>query len=65
MKPNLTVYKSSAGSGKTFTLSVNYIAICLSNKSNDYFKKIKYKIFIITEFKKFALLFPYLEAIKA
>ena len=40
MKPNLTVYKSSAGSGKTFTLSVNYIAICLSNKSKDYFKKI-------------------------
>ena len=40
MKPNLTVYKSSAGSGKTFTLSINYIAICLSNKSNDYFKRI-------------------------
>ena len=36
MKPNLTVYKSSAGSGKTFTLSINYIAICLSNKSKDY-----------------------------
>jgi len=40
MKPNLTVYKSSAGSGKTFTLSINYIAICLSNKSKDYFKRI-------------------------
>ena len=40
MKPNLTVYKSSAGSGKTFTLSINYIAICLTNKSKDYFKKI-------------------------
>ncbi len=40
MKPNLTVYKSSAGSGKTFILSINYIAICLINKSNDYFKKI-------------------------
>ena len=40
MKPNLTIYNSSAGSGKTFTLSINYIAICLSNKSKDYFKKI-------------------------
>ena len=39
MKPNLIVYKSSAGSGKTFTLSTNYIAICLTNKSKDYLKK--------------------------
>ncbi len=37
---NLTVYKSSAGSGKTSKLSTNYISICLSNKSDDYFKKI-------------------------
>ena len=39
-KGNLTVYKSSAGSGKTSKLSTSYISICLSNESDDYFKKI-------------------------
>lgn len=29
MKGNLTVYKASAGSGKTFTLTAEYIALLL------------------------------------
>ena len=39
---NFTVYKSSAGSGKTYTLAVNYLALAI-NKSlikRDYYKKI-------------------------
>ena len=31
MHTPLTVYKASAGSGKTFTLAVNYIKILISN----------------------------------
>ena len=31
MHTPLTVYKASAGSGKTFTLAVNYIKILLCN----------------------------------
>ncbi|RKW58553.1 MAG: hypothetical protein D8H98_10785, partial [Prevotella sp.] len=31
MHTPLTVYKASAGSGKTFTLAVNYIKILLNN----------------------------------
>jgi ATP-dependent exoDNAse (exonuclease V) beta subunit len=34
------VYKSSAGSGKTFTLTKSYLTIILSAKSDDYFKTI-------------------------
>lgn len=34
------VYKSSAGSGKTFTLARVYLALVLGNKATDYFKKI-------------------------
>ena len=33
MHTPLTVYKASAGSGKTFTLAVNYIKILISNPS--------------------------------
>ena len=31
MKPSLTVYKASAGSGKTFTLAVEYIKLLVDN----------------------------------
>lgn len=34
------VYKSSAGSGKTFTLTKSYLTIALSANSDDYFKTI-------------------------
>ena len=40
---NFAVYRSSAGSGKTYTLSLNYIALALlgvEKKENDYYKKI-------------------------
>ncbi|MBC8266231.1 MAG: UvrD-helicase domain-containing protein [Flavobacteriales bacterium] len=40
---NFAVYRSSAGSGKTYTLSLNYIALALlgaKNKNIDYYKKI-------------------------
>lgn len=33
-KPNFTVYRASAGSGKTFTLALNYIAQLLKNPQN-------------------------------
>ncbi|MBQ3896308.1 MAG: UvrD-helicase domain-containing protein, partial [Paludibacteraceae bacterium] len=34
MKKNLTVYKASAGSGKTFTLAVEYIKLLIENPEN-------------------------------
>ena len=39
---NLVVYRSSAGSGKTYTLAINYIAISLSNykKQKNYYRKV-------------------------
>ena len=37
MHSTLTVYKASAGSGKTFTLAVEYIALLLSSVSNTEF----------------------------
>ena len=39
---NFTVYKSSAGSGKTYTLAVNYLALAISKSliKRDYYKKI-------------------------
>lgn len=37
---NFKVYKSSAGSGKTFTLSKTYLKIVLSNPNPNYFKHI-------------------------
>ncbi|MFL2990730.1 MAG: UvrD-helicase domain-containing protein [Cytophagales bacterium] len=37
IKP-IKIYKSSAGSGKTYTLSKNYIRLALKNRNN--FKKI-------------------------
>ena len=33
-KSNLTVYKASAGSGKTFRLAVQYIVMLISNPEN-------------------------------
>ena len=39
---NFTVYRSSAGSGKTYTLAVNYLALAISKSliKRDYYKKI-------------------------
>jgi len=37
---NFIVYRSSAGSGKTFTLVKEYLKLCLSSKQPDYFKHI-------------------------
>lgn len=37
---NFKVYKSSAGSGKTFTLSKTFLKLALSGESPDYFKNI-------------------------
>ena len=38
MNPILTVYKASAGSGKTFTLAVEYIALLLAAPQGDAFR---------------------------
>ena len=38
MLKTIKIYKSSAGSGKTYTLSKNYIRLALKNKN--YFRKI-------------------------
>ena len=38
MNPTLTVYKASAGSGKTFTLAVEYIALLLAAPQGDAFR---------------------------
>ncbi len=40
MNKNFVVYSSSAGSGKTYTLVKEYIALCLKNNSPFYFGKI-------------------------
>ena len=39
---NFTVYRSSAGSGKTYTLAVNYLVLAISKSliKRDYYKKI-------------------------
>ena len=39
---NFTVYRSSAGSGKTYTLALNYLALAISKSliKRDYYKKI-------------------------
>lgn len=37
---NFIVYRSSAGSGKTFTLVKEYLKLCLSSQQPDYFKHI-------------------------
>ena len=39
-KGNYHVYRSSAGSGKTFTLAKFYLSLILKNKPQDYFKHI-------------------------
>lgn len=36
MSSNLVVYKASAGSGKTFTLAVQYIKLLITNKPQEY-----------------------------
>ena len=40
MTKNLIVYNASAGSGKTFVLALEYIALCLSSPDDRYFKRI-------------------------
>ena len=40
MKNQLTVYKASAGSGKTFTLTVEYISLLLSNENPTSYRSI-------------------------
>ena len=37
---NLISYRASAGSGKTYTLAVEYISLCLTTKDPSYFRKI-------------------------
>ena len=40
MQATLTVYKASAGSGKTFTLAAEYIALMLMKQQDDEFQHI-------------------------
>jgi len=40
MSKNFQAYKSSAGSGKTFTLTKFFLSIVLSNSDPTYFKKV-------------------------
>ncbi|MBC7411680.1 MAG: UvrD-helicase domain-containing protein [Bacteroidia bacterium] len=37
---NFTVYKSSAGAGKTFTLVKEYLCLCVTNPREDYYRSI-------------------------
>ena len=40
MSSNFKIYNASAGSGKTTTLTVEYLRLVLSTTSSDYFKSI-------------------------
>ncbi len=40
MTKNLIVYNASAGSGKTFVLAIEYIALCLNSNDDRFFRRI-------------------------